>query len=391
MLGKKKTQNELQATLVSITTLLHETYKNKSTDEFKMKGDIKKSPMYKDIESMVQGLSALRKYPAVDARDIQQLFKSLHLSIFSTMTKEYMMEVNDKNTLYVATFTMGYRLLIGELSRIYTSTKATDKGIVYEPTKISRDESSRKMIKMFNMDLDKQLARYAEELKRLPKTDATVAEAFALEAVQACKECGTMTKGDDPATTVKPVTEEDEPDTTDTAGDSSEDSVNDTTDSDDSVQEAAEIFTAIGKVASLFFAGISAIGTLGSKVGSFLKGLNPIAAFNFMFMSSYEKKIAKFDAVVATYKATKDAYEEYLKIPETQRSKKVESKYVQNMEKYNMTMQKLSAEIEHFNQRAEEEAKDTLEDIEKRLPNTTVEPDNSDSTSESSSNDDFQF
>lgn len=397
MFGKKKQEREMQATLVSITTILNETYKNKSSDEFKMKGDIRKSPMYKDIEAMVLGLKNLKKFSEVDADDLQALFKSLHLTIFATMAKEYIMEANDKNTLYTATFTMGYRLLIGELSRIYASTKATENGIVYEPTKISRDESSRKMIKVFNADLDKKLQRYAAELKRLPEATAAVSEAYMLEFIQAINEscvstktesvCDSGAKVEGGPETVKEEADED-------TGDSSEEATTDTADSDDSVQESVAgvlaAATTVAKIGALVFTGIGALATVAGHIRGTMKGFNPIAYMNYMFMDSYEKKIEKFNNVSANYEATKAAYDEYMKIPEANRSEKVASKYIKNMERYNMTMQKLAAEIEHFNQRAESEAKETVEDVEKRLPETKIEDVDPETTNQSQ-DDDFQF
>lgn len=397
MLGKKKQQKKMEALLVSITTIMNETYKNKSSDEFKMKGDIRKSPMYKDIESMVLGLKTLKKFSEVDAEDLQSLFKSLHLSVFATMAKEYIMEPNDKNTLYTATFTMGYRLLVGELSRIYASTKATESGIVYQPTKISRDESSRKIIKLFNDDLDKRLQRYVEEMRRLPDATAAVSEAYMLEFLEACKtECGDGAAPVADTTTgssVKTVTEEDAETTTDTT-DSSEEASTETTDSDDSVQEAFATAAAVAatglKLMTLVFTGVTAVATIAGKIKGSIAGVNPIAAINFLLMDSYEQKIQKFNNVAALYNATKQAYDEYMKIPEAQRSEKVSSKYIKNMEKYNMSMQKLAAEIEHFNQRAESESDDIVDDIVGRLPDASIEPVDTDTTNQSS-DDDFMF
>ena len=61
------------------------------------------------------------------------------------------------------------------------------------------------------------------------------------------------------------------------------------------------------------------------------------------------------------YEATKEAYDEYLKIPESQRKEKIESKYQKNIDKYNIKMQNLKAKIDHFDSRAEEDAKDAAE------------------------------
>ena len=109
-------------------------------------------------------------------------------------------------------------------------------------------------------------------------------------------------------------------------------------------------------------------------------------------MNSYDKKIDALGNVSKMYEETKKAYEEYMKLPETQRNKKVEAKYIQNMEKYNISMQNLAAQIEHFNQRAKKESGEVVNDIENKLPSGNVNA-SSEGGSQGSSqqDDDFQF
>ena len=88
-----------------------------------------------------------------------------------------------------------------------------------------------------------------------------------------------------------------------------------------------------------------------------------------------------------------------MKIPAAQRNKKVESKYVKNMERYNISMQNLAAQIEHNNQRAKKESADVVNNIETRLLNGDVKPaekkvpaPNAESKPDASQqHDDFQF
>ena len=72
------------------------------------------------------------------------------------------------------------------------------------------------------------------------------------------------------------------------------------------------------------------------------------------------------------YEATKQAYDDYMKIPEAQRKQKVESKYLKNIDKYNIRMQNLKAKIDHYDSRAIEEAKDN----ETKTPKKTEAPKN---------------
>jgi hypothetical protein len=368
--SKKQTQKELDAAMLSLNTVLRELYTNKSSDEFKMKGDITKSSSYHSIETMIADLSSLKGYNQNDAADLKQLFTTLHRPIFKTMVKEYIMEPNDRNTVFTATFTMGYRLLTGELARIFSSTESTPKGIVYKPDKNSRKKDASKMIKMFNADLERKLDSYVKS-QSIGNDDKPVNESYLTEILKGRPE---------------------EP-------------------SDETVQEgvgaivakgASGIAGALAKGAAaiaptatnigIISASVGMLAGLFAGVGSIFRGLNPVADVNYLFMNSYEKKISKLSAVAAVYEETKKAYEEYMKIPEAKRQKKVESKYIQNMEKYNITMQNLAAEIEHFNQRAEKESQEHAKDVKDKLPDDSSNPQGGDSGNGSDNpDDDFQF
>jgi hypothetical protein len=90
-------------------------------------------------------------------------------------------------------------------------------------------------------------------------------------------------------------------------------------------------------------------------------------------MRSYDRKVEKFEEVSAMYEATKQAYEDYLRIPESDRKRKIESNYKKNLEKYNIKMNNLKAQIDHYDSRAMEEANDTKK---KTSKSTTAKPDN---------------
>ena len=405
---KKNTQKRLDAAMLAINSILNEIYSNKSTDEYKMKGDITKSPSYKDIEKMVTDLRTLKGYNQNDANDLRTMFQTLHRPVFKTMVKEYIMEHNDRNTIYTSLFTIGYRLLVGELARIFASTEATPKGIIYKPNKVSRKNDASKMIRLFNAELEKRIDEYIKSMNAHPE-ESPVNESYlemicdnlfieADDETADSSDTDVNTDDDSDQDTVDSVTEEDLP------GDADPE---DGTFSTDVTQEADAPTTTLGKTAealgsassriltasgniTIIATSVAIIGGLFGAINGLLKGFNPIADINYHFMDSYDKKIRKFENVSKMYEETKKAYDEYMRIPEAQRNKKVESKYMKNMDKYNIAMQNLAAQIEHFNQRAKKESESLVNDVEKKLP-TSDAPKGGDAGNTVSDDDDFQF
>lgn len=287
-----KTSEKEDAMMQYMNSSLMEIYKNRSGDEYKMHGDITSSPEYSTIEKMVSDLKTLKGFSKVEANDIRLLFLTLHRPVFKKLVTEFLVSPDERNYTFTTVYTVGYRLLVGELSRIYSSTEATEKGISYKPDKISRKENAKYLIKHFNNTLEKKIDDYIHEHDKKEKA----------------------------------------------------------------VQEGAVV--AASQVAG---AVMSIIATAFEVVGLVFKGakeLNPISLVNALLTKSYDNKVRKFGEVSAMYNATKDAYAEYMKIPASKRSEKIESKYIQNMEKYNIKMQNLAAEIEHYDQRSIEESKE---------------------------------
>lgn len=573
-----RNRQEIEDRLIRISKILNDTYKNKSSEEYKMSGDITKSSYYSNIEKCIADLSTLRGFSKSDASDLNQMFNTLHRPFFKNMVKEYMSEPNEKNTVFCALFTLGFRLLIGELSRIYTSVEATSRGLEYKPDKVSRRNDVSKIISIYKGDLESKInaeiratskastkieesyledviaQMYIEEFldekfgetiydeaakvekedmrdlldslikpiqeahfgrfreirgdspdmelpslrnKRPPADDTDVVmsklpqikgqrqlfddserprEVGGLEEprLKRFDEEGEISTAVDPS--YGTTTDTDVSDT-DSNGDSAVSSVeegqsctckpvqeakvkkvefgadtnnalvrlvdaskttmslddidskwdtsaaeeyeqrlknmskeerakhdaenaarhaeriqrlkeqlaqrrrevNATSECGDCntqpVQEGvvdnmekmsgriSDIADTIGpKISNIaawaapIAAGLSIFAGLFKRVTGFLSGKNPIAELNFYFTNKYEKIISKFNAVSANYFATKEAYDEYMKIPESQRKKKVESKYLQNLEKYNIRMKNLNAQIEHFNSRASADA-----------------------------------
>lgn len=334
MFKRKPSQKEIDD-LANIMKILGEIYSNKSSDEFKCKGDIRKVRMYKEIEKQIANLSTLKKFPKTDAQDIKTMFLTLHRPIFPQMVLAYLNKPDERNSIFTALFTVGYRVLVAELARIYASTEATDKGLVYKPDKISRRNDMGWFIKVFNDDLDKKIDEYI----RVTYNEYAV---FHQEGVV----------------------------------------------------ELAD------KVADVIVKGLNII----PRIFKSAKEINPVSFFNAVLMRSYDRKVEKFEEVSAMYEATKKAYEDYLRIPESDRKAKIESNYQKNLEKYNIKMNNLKAKIEHYDSRAMEEAKDSkksapskpktetpkpTEDTPK--PSEPAEPTTNDDSGNDGGSDDFDF
>ena len=462
MIGKKKTAKKLDAAVLAINSMLSQIYKNKSTDEYKMKGDITRSPSYKQLEEMIADLKSLKGYSQNDANDIAKLFNTLHRPVFKTMVKEYIVDPNDKNTVFTSMFTIGYRLLVGELARIFAATEATPKGIVYKPNKMSRKDDASKLIKLFNDDLERKLNEFVQSMKKHPE-DSPVNEAYLTmvinSLIQETDEVSSddTSSGGDDSSNVDTVEESDDTTAPDTVEEEAEGTTavvgadpdpveesskiktvketapgpgpgendpgaqmedNDSTNAGNTVTESAVIYQELSsqtgektrmekmadwldkkaqsadnysKLLGVVVGSVALIGGLFSDAVGLLRGLNQISDINYMFMNSYDKKVSQLGNVAQMYEATKKAYEDYMKIPESQRQKKVESKYIKAMEKYNIQMNNLSAQIEHFNSRAKKESEEVVNNMEKKIPKNDVPKGNGNTSTSNNDDDDFQF
>lgn len=280
---------------------LKNIYENKSSDEFKCKGDITKSPQYDKIENCISYLSSIRRYPEKDVKDLKECFNTLHRPIFAKCVNDYLKEPDDRNTLFTMAFTVGYRLLVGEISRVIASSEATENGLVYKPDKISRKENVMPVLRRFNKSLDKELDDWIKKMHKKTKP----------------------------------------------------------------IQEAASALGAVGEVANSIVLVIEGFFGFLGNIFSSAKALNPVALISAILSRSYDKKIEKFSKISKEYEECKKAYDEYKKIPATQRKKRIEHRYTKMLEKYNIKMQNLKAQIDHYDLRAKGEA------TEKLKPNTS--------------------
>lgn len=159
---KRKSEDELIKEYEKTEKALKSIYSNKSSDEYKMHGDITLSPSYDKIDEMIAELSDLKGFSKSDAREFATCFSTLHRPIFKKMVSEYMHSPNEVNTTYTVTFTTGYRVLVGELSRVLACTEATENGIVYKPDKVARKHNSAYIMKHYNSSLETGLNSYTK-------------------------------------------------------------------------------------------------------------------------------------------------------------------------------------------------------------------------------------
>lgn len=326
-LVKTREEKDIQNKMAALLAKLDQIYSNKSSDEYKMMGDITKSKVYDGIENMMAYLSQLKGFPKNDAASLKQMFNALHRPVYKKLVTEYIHQPDDRNALFTAMFTCGYRALVAELSRIFACTTATEKGLIYKPTKIARSQTAAKFIKAFNNNLDQKLDEYIRKTHSKSKLQLqTESFMFFQEA--------------DPVTltaigmAINSALEKLKP------------------------YELTNWFAALADVSDFIFGPRSEI--------------NPVSYMHHLLTSHYDKNVAAFYAAEALYEETKNAYDEYMKIPEAERSRKVESKYVKLIKKYNMKMENLRAKIAHYDSRAMAEAKEKVRSI--RTGQSTSQP-----------------
>ena len=304
-------------------------YKNKSSDEYKMCGDITKSPEYKSIEKMVTDLTTIKGYPTSEAKDIKTMFSTLHKPVFKECVQAYLESPDERNALYTAMFTVGYRVLVGELARIYTSTEATEKGIVYKPDKISRRADIAAFIKSYDKDLNKRIDEYIRDnnkgVKRYKEFFVELNPDFVVESEIDYNLIGATVIQEAQGGVLGAIRD-----------------------------EAIGIAnSALGNISRFIVKPI--LGVLDFVFKGF-KEINPIAFINACLMNSYQKNVDAFHSTKKAYEEAQRAYEDYMKLPASKRKAEVEEKYKQMIERYNIAVENLGAKIKDYDQRSIEEA-----------------------------------
>lgn len=307
---------------------LDKIYSDKTSEEYKTRGDITKLRIYKDLDMMITNLKTLKKFPSQYAKDIRSTFDELHRPIWKSNVEKYIKSPNEENALYTAVYTVGVRVTIDEVSRIYSSTKATPEGgLEFNPDKLMKRNDLRPFFANFNVSLEKYIDDYVKK-----HGSEVTQEAFAA--------VGAFVKGFFSKTLAKWI--------------------------------GRRII-------------VDMIDTF-KKAFKNIQNLNPITLANAFLIRKYDNIEKAFNATLANYQATKEAYEEYMRLPESKRNATIVSNYEKELKKLQNSIDNQWAKIEHFNQRANDDAEEAAEKTE--IPE---EAPNSSSSSSSSDSDDSGF
>lgn len=326
-MAKKITADAAEKQMIELMLAsLDKIYSDKTSEEYKTRGDITKLRIYKDLDMMITNLKTLKKFPEQYAKDIRSTFDELHRPIWKSNVEKYIKSPNEENALYTAVYTVGVRVTIDEVSRIYSSTTINEKGILeFNPNKLMKRNDLRPFFTNFNVSLEKYIDDYVKK--------------HGSEVTQ-------------------------------------------------------EAFAAVGAFVKSFFSKtlakwigrefvVSMINTF-KKAFRSIRNLNPITLANAFLIRKYDNIEKAFNATLANYKATKEAYEEYMRLPESKRNATIVSNYEKELKRLQNSIDNQWARIEHFNQRANDDAEEAAEktDIPDKAP---------DSSSSSSDSDDSGF
>jgi hypothetical protein len=197
--------------------------------------------------------------------------------------------------------------LIGELSRIYSSTIATEKGIVYQPDKTKNDNPrTAQFIHDYTRNLEEE---YNKVLRRLDSKPKLHQEAALLGAIG--NAAGALA----------------------------------------AFVHAHEIIPLSHLFKDIF-----------NRILGAGKMLNPISYINNKLTRKYDSEVKSFKDVCDLYEQTKQAYEEYKNSP-GRKSSAIEGKYIRNIKKYEILMKNKQAKIKHYDSRAEAEAAEKAEQM----------------------------
>lgn len=322
---------------------LKRIYSNKSSDEYKMKGDIKKHPVYDTLSNDIQTLgNDVKNVPTKTITAIKDMFTSLQKPIFKKMVSEYMAKPEPKNIIYTMCFTIGYRYMITTIMYIQTNIEASENGLVFKSTTVRpQDKTIYEYVIKNGKDYDKYVENLYKQYEKKAKQDKPVVATESADITQEAASLGVV---------------------------------------------SAAVNTVVGLIEGVF-------GIL-NGIFKTAASLNPISLISACLSRSYDKKVEQYEKISKELEATKKAYAEYKKIPATQRKKRIEHKYVKMIDKYNIKMANLKAKIDHFDTRASKGSEDD-EDEEKTNVSSKGDKDlpDSSSTVDTSSNkrDDLDF
>ena len=308
-LFKKETAKHELAVMAAMVEKLDRCYSNKSGDEYKMHGDITKSPVYDMLQRTIADLPTIKGVSRIEIDELKKMFNAMHRPNFKKIVTDYIVSKKSEAIMMTATFTVAYRVLIGELSRIYTSTEATPTGFIYKPDKISKKQDMSSFIRNFNVRIDSELTKHVRSTTK--KVD--LKEKFKMEAVAMEAFLG-------------------------------------------SSQAVAGALSGIAERISPYFKEFGAWCKMLFPDVSFL---NPVSWFSNILSNTYDKKVDKYHDMAKMYLETKKAYDEYMDKPAFRRNKKVEKTYLDMINKYNIKMLNAKAAIRDYDQRS---IKETMEE-----------------------------
>lgn len=325
---------------------LKRIYSNKSCDEYKMKGDITKHPLYdilsKDINELGNGV---KNMPTKTVSGIKDMFTSLKKPIWKKMIPEFMAKPNPKNVIYTTYFSIGYRYMMTALMFIQTNIKATENGLEYD-SKVAVRENDKTIFDFIGRngkDYDKFVEgvyqKYEKESKKMTKISDTKKDEVKTESYNITQESASATA-------------------------------------------AAVVNTVVGGIETVF-------GILGG-IFKTAASLNPISLISACLSRSYDRKVEQYEKVSKELDAAKKAYDEYKKLPAAQRKKRTESKYIKMIDKYNIKMSNLKAKIDHYDTRSEKGSDDD-DDEDTSSTKKEESKSNESSKSDDSKKDDLDF
>lgn len=296
---------------------LKRIYSNKSGDEYKMKGDITKHPLYDTLSKDIGELgSGVKNVPTKTVTGIKDMFASLKKPIWKKMVAEFMAKPNPKNVVYTTYFSLGYRYMITAIMFIQTNIKASENGLEFVKPNIRQNDQTKEILdfvgrngKNYENFVEKLYQSYNKDEKKQSKDD----------------------KKDEVKTESYVVTQE----------------------------------AAAGAVAAVANKAVGLVeGVFGILNGIFktAASLNPVSLVSACLSRSYDKKVEQYEKVSKELEATKKAYDEYKKIPATQRKKRIEHNYTKMIDKYNIKMANLKAKIDHFDTRSAKGSEDDDDD-----------------------------
>jgi ElaB/YqjD/DUF883 family membrane-anchored ribosome-binding protein len=307
---------------------LDKIYSNKSSVFYKMKGDITQSDDFTRITTFIQDLNKYHALSPGYIKGIEELFQRLNEPIFKKQVAVYMHDKENQDAVfYTSVFTTGYMVLVSELSWVLTNLHLDKGGVLKWKDSIKfKAKHKENFIKYVTLNYDRILKEYEKWKQSNGKKAA--------------------------------------------------------------IQEAVSIFSIDGTMDFLKAMRDVTLHGVGRLIGGLTTAANPVTFFGVLLSLHYEGKVDKFKQLHTLYEETKKALSEYESLPKEQQNTKVKEKYEKLLQKYEIKMDNARAKIEHYDQRAIDEAADNLKMTESK---PTSKPEESSDDYPTQPDDDFDF